>query len=96
MSRYPEEAGSKAGGTSAAAAPDREETNRLRRQVLAVIRATGQLGATADEVALALGRTPFATRPRCTELSKLRCIRDSGRRRRNASGRNAIVWEAAW
>lgn len=94
MSAYPEIAGSKAGGTAAAAAPDDSALPRLRRRTLALIRATGELGATADEAALALGLTPFCIRPRCTELQKLALIRDSGLRRRNLSGRQAIVWIA--
>jgi len=49
-------------------------------------------GATADEIAAALKHSPFTIRPRVTELQKMGQIRDSGQRRANVSGRNAIVW----
>jgi hypothetical protein len=95
MSRYPDVAGHKAGGTSAAAAPDGDELSLLRRLVLRAIAEAGPEGRTADEAASALALTPFSTRPRCTELQALGRIRDSGRRRANASGRPAIVWVSA-
>lgn len=49
-------------------------------------------GATADETAAAIGSTPAAVRPRFTELKKAGQIRDSGGRRRNDSGKRAVVW----
>ncbi|HUY27304.1 MAG TPA: hypothetical protein VMV27_07770 [Candidatus Binataceae bacterium] len=49
-------------------------------------------GATADEIARALRRSAFTIRPRVSELFHSSKIIDSGTRRRNASGRNAIVW----
>ncbi len=49
-------------------------------------------GATADEIAAALRRTPFTVRPRCSELLRKGLIADSGRRRENVSRRSAIVW----
>lgn len=65
--------------------------NTVRKEVLAYLEANRE-GATADELAIALRRSPFTTRPRCTELQKMGLIRDSGARRKNFSGRNAIVW----
>lgn len=50
---------------------------------------------TADEVALLLCASILAIRPRITELSKLGLIKDSGIRRKNGSGRAAIVWRVA-
>ncbi len=49
-------------------------------------------GATADEVAYALKYSILTVRPRVSELYKLGLIVDSGLRRKNASGKNAIVW----
>lgn len=55
---------------------------------------------TADEVAASLDQTVLAVRPRCSELrnlGKIEPLRDErGRqvRRPNASGVNAIVWQA--
>lgn len=49
-------------------------------------------GATADEIAQALLRSAFTVRPRVSELYHSNKIADSGARRKNASGRSAIVW----
>lgn len=61
----------------------------LRARVLGVL-ATGNF--TADEVAAQLGESVLAIRPRVTELAKAERIADTGERRKNASGRRAIVW----
>lgn len=79
--------------TSVAAAVSlARDAPRLRAEVHAAIRRAGAAGLTADEAAAALGLTPFSTRPRCTELAAAGLVADSGMRRRNASGRSAIVW----
>jgi hypothetical protein len=65
---------------------------KVRDEILDQLRELGDRGATADELAVMLKRSNFTTRPRCTELGNFGQIRDSGRRRRNVSGRNAIVW----
>jgi hypothetical protein len=49
-------------------------------------------GFTADEIAARLGESILTIRPRITELNKLCKIKDTGVRRPNSSGRNAIVW----
>jgi predicted ArsR family transcriptional regulator len=49
-------------------------------------------GLTADEVAARLGETPFAMRPRLTELFNLGQIHKGPDQRRNVSGRWAWVW----
>ena len=61
----------------------------LRARVVNVL-ATGD--HTADEVAAKLSESVLAIRPRVTELAKAGRIVDSEVRRKNASGRNAIVW----
>jgi len=53
-------------------------------------------GLTADEVAGRLGLSILSIRPRITELARLGKVRDSGERRRNGSGRKAIVWAAVF
>jgi hypothetical protein len=50
---------------------------------------------TADEVADFVGESLLTIRPRMTELKRLGLLRDTGARRANASGRQAVVWEAA-
>jgi hypothetical protein len=55
-------------------------------------------GATADEIAAAIKRSPFTVRPRCVELGPrhMKLIEDTGVRRPNASsGRAAIVWKVS-
>ncbi|MCG7346604.1 hypothetical protein [Sphingomonas sp. ACRSK] len=88
---YPHQPGARARDTSRdaadAIAPD---AGKLRARALAVVRRSN--GLTADEVAGRLGLSILSIRPRLTELSRLGQVRDSGLRRRNASGRPAIVW----
>ena len=64
----------------------------------AAVRAAFRIGEplTADEVADVLGQSVLSIRPRVTELANNDEIEDSGTRRRNASGRNAIVWRERW
>lgn len=49
---------------------------------------------TCDEVCAKLGLPRYSAQPRLTELRKKGLIRDTGLRRRNVSGANAIVWRA--
>lgn len=55
---------------------------------------SGDDGLTADQAAQAVNCTVLQIRPRCTELQQKDFIKDSGIRRKNSSGRNAIVWVA--
>lgn len=89
--RYPHQPGAQDRDTSRDAATSAAETAPLlRAKALAVLERSN--GLTADEVAGRLGLSILSIRPRITELSRLGKVRDSGVRRRNASGRNAIVW----
>ncbi len=49
-------------------------------------------GLTADEVASHLRLSVLTVRPRITELNQQGLIEDTGERRKNSSGRKAIVW----
>lgn len=53
--------------------------------------------ATADQVAEALGKSPFGVRPRFTELSQAGEIHDTGKRlrARNGKGRPQVVWSVS-
>lgn len=62
----------------------------LRNRALAAVEHSN--GLTADEVAGRLGLSILSIRPRLTELARLGKVRDSGARRKNVSGRPAIVW----
>jgi hypothetical protein len=64
----------------------------LRRMVYRAVHEAGARGLTTDEIAAALRMPRYSVQPRTTELKYDRRIRDSGRRRPNASGCNAIVW----
>jgi hypothetical protein len=63
----------------------------LRRMVYKAVHEAGVRGLTTDEIAAALRMPRYSVQPRTTELKYDRRIRDSGRRRPNASGCNAIV-----
>lgn len=90
---YPRSPGWKAKPTSKAAAEQIAViVGTLRDRVLAEIKARP---GTADEVAKRLGIDRLAARPRLTELQKLELIVDTGDRRKNDSGKSAIVWRAA-
>lgn len=90
---YPNVPGSMPRDTSEAAAESiRESAETLRAKALDAIR---RQPATADEVADRIGSSILAVRPRVTELAKMGRIEDSGERRKNASGRSAIVWRIA-
>ncbi len=75
--------------TSADAAPTGPQARTLQAAVVRTLRAGP---ATADEVAALLRQSILAIRPRFTELRATNRIYDTGIRRKNASGRNAIVW----
>lgn len=47
---------------------------------------------TADEVGDLIGETPFSVRPVFTNLRREGKVEDTGQRRRNESGKQAIVW----
>ena len=89
---YPQEPGHKHTDTSLEAADSiAHQVNTLRAQCLDILR---RASMTADEVAGALAESILTIRPRIAELRRLGMIADTGARRQNASGRNAIVWQA--
>jgi hypothetical protein len=95
MSTYPDAPGHRGVDTSIAAgdalAP---KLGQLQRLAEATIRAAGDGGLTADELAARLALERWSIQPRTTELSRKGVIRDSGQRRRNVTGKAAIVWIA--
>ena len=62
-----------------------------RSRVLALL--AGRDGMTAQEIEDALSLGGSSVRPRLVELRETGCVRDSGRTRKTASGRSAVVWE---
>jgi hypothetical protein len=95
--RYPAYPGAKREGTSQDAADDiAPRAPTLRRATLAVYQAGHEVELTADEAAAVMGQSILAIRPRVTELVRLGELEDTGRRRRNASGKFAVVWRMRW
>ena len=89
--RYPGSPGAQDRDTSQAAASQIAKTvPLLRAKALAIVERSN--GLTADEVAGRLGLSILSIRPRLTELAQLGKVRDGGGRRKNRSGRYAIVW----
>lgn len=86
---YPNSPGHRNRDTSREAAESLGNVTLIRNRAYQRIAA---LPRTADEVATSLGMSVLSVRPRVTELYKLNLIEDSGDRRKNASGRKAIVW----
>ena len=93
MTDYPDIAGHRGVDTSIAAADAfAPKLGRLQRLAETTIRAAGLNGLTADELAQRLAMERWSIQPRTTELRRKGIIRDSGKRRRNVTGKAAIVW----
>ena len=93
-SSYPYLPGFQDTDTSKAAADGiAPSASTLRLAALQVLKAGPR---TADEVAAVMGESILAIRPRITELNQQGRVYDTGKRRKNSSGRTAIVWEAAY
>ncbi len=92
---YPNWPGFRARDTSKAAADAMApKTPTLRGRAFSWI-TTSRAGMTADEVAEAMDESILAIRPRITELARMGSICDSNIRRKNKSGKSAIVWVRA-
>lgn len=92
--KYPKSPGFKVTDTSREAAQKMQpKAINMRLDCLEALQGEGAM--TADEIASLLHESILAIRPRITELNKMGLIKDTGERRKNASGRNAIVWRAA-
>jgi hypothetical protein len=95
MSVYPDAPGHRNVDTSIAAANAiAPKLGRLQRMAEAAIREAGLYGLTADELAARLDMDRYSIQPRTSELRRKGLIRDSGLRRPNATGKQAIVWIA--
>ena len=68
----------------------------LREKIYRAIKDAGSYGATADEASAAINVSPFAGRPRVTELRAVGRIKPSmeNKRRPSSTGRSSIVWIA--
>lgn len=92
---YPSAPGHRGVDTSVAAARALElSVGQLQRIALRAIRAAGSRGLTTHELAEAVKIHRDSIQPRTSELRERGLIRDSGGRRQNITGKNAIVWVA--
>ncbi len=92
---YPNTPGHKAGApeTSKQAASEiRNRATTLREAAMSIFQCGW--GLTADQLAKVMEEHPLAIRPRVSELRAMGLVRDTGVRRRNASGKMAAVWAA--
>ena len=95
MNVYPDAPGHRNVDTSIAAADAlAPKLGRLQRMAETAIRNAGLFGLTADELAARLEMDRYSIQPRTSELKRKGLIRDSGVRRPNATGKQAIVWIA--
>lgn len=91
MITYPFRPGAQDRDTSEKAAVAIGKTAPILR-IRALVEITHSRGLTADEVADRMGKSILSIRPRVTELARMNLVEDSGIRRKNLSGRHAIVW----
>ena len=94
-SLYPHEPGFKTGETETsrqAACAIKPDAFTLRQKCLAALRGARM---TSDETAELLGIDKLSIRPRFSELLALNQIVATTERRKNASGKSAVVWAAA-
>lgn len=94
MNKYPSEPGFKGDADTGREAAEAMQSHcgRLQRMALAHIRGAAANGYTADELAAAMGMDRWAVQPRTSELKAKGLIVDSGMRRRNVTGKRAVVW----
>jgi predicted ArsR family transcriptional regulator len=88
---YPKAPGFKARATARSAAEAMQpRAPRLRQLCLDQLQLYGAM--TADECAANLRIDKLSIRPRFSELATTGAIEDTGQRRKNGSGKQAIVW----
>lgn len=95
---YPDVPGVRKGapGTSQEAATEMApHLGRLQKATREAIQSAGHNGLTADEAAAVLGLERWTVQPRLSELKAKGLIVDSGQRRKNITGKRAVVWIAA-
>ncbi len=80
--------------TSKAAAVRAEPKARTQRQRVYAYLRHAPTGATDEQMQDALAMNPNTQRPRRIELVQAGSVRDSGRRQKTRSNRDAVVWIA--
>lgn len=93
LGEYPNTPGHRGVETSVSAADDlAPHLGRLQLMVKGAILDAGEHGLTADECSDVLQLDRWTVQPRTSELKVKGIIKDSGLRRRNRTGKAAIVW----
>lgn len=77
---------------AAAKAMTGKPSDLARQKVADAIRNAGERGLTDQECEVATGLSGNCVRPRRIELESAGLVVDSGKRRKTASGRMAVVW----
>jgi predicted ArsR family transcriptional regulator len=91
---YPASPGWKGRSTSRLAAESmKPKAPTIQQRIMGLLHPA--LALTPDEAAEMLGLPIWTVRPRFSELGKQGKLVDTGRRRRNESGKAAIVWQLA-
>lgn len=91
--QYPDAPGHRGVETSAEAAEKfAPKVGRLQKMTLEAIASRAANGLTADECAQLIGLDRWSIQPRTSELRRKGLIVDSGLRRKNETGKRAIVW----
>lgn len=91
---YPNAPGWKGQETSRQAAESmKAKAPTIQQRIIGLLHPA--LALTPDEAAEMLGLPIWTVRPRFSELGKQGKLVDTGRRRRNESGKSAIVWQLA-
>lgn len=95
MSNYPNSPGYKRLGTSQEAATEVKASSvSLTERVLKLLQREG--GLTADQCAEKIEASVLAVRPRLSELLKKGLVRETAERRKNKSGKSAMVYRAVY
>lgn len=92
FTKYPDAPGYKRAGTSKDAAEEVLGENEKLRQ--ACVECLWNMPRTSDEVAAYLHKSILLIRPRMSELVAQGRIFETVERRKNVSGKSAIVWRA--
>lgn len=87
---YPHTPGHQNTDTSRDAAAQVTKLSERHESILEMLKTFGPM--TSDEVAETIKDSILAIRPRLTELKRLGLVHDTGTRRKNSSGRSAIVY----
>jgi predicted ArsR family transcriptional regulator len=66
-----------------------------RDQILAVIKDAHPAGRSSDQIAKAIGLSPYSVRPRVSELQAAGKIERTDDRTKNDGGRFVVLWRAA-